>query len=80
MSYQDDTTVRSLRILARPRTLLQSTEYYAHSRKRTPQAMVSLDVQKPKPQASIENKIKKFHKQFDVYNTMHKNYGVGALR
>ena len=29
--------------------------------------------QKPKPQASVENWIMKFHKLSDVYNTIHKN-------
>ena len=35
-------------------------------------ARVCLHIQKPKPQASIKNKIDKFHKLFDVYNTIHK--------
>ena len=61
--------VRSLRFPARPRILL---EYSADSRYRTPRARVCLRIQKPKPQASIKNKIDKFHKLADVYNTIHK--------
>ena len=38
-------------------------------------ARVSLHIEKPKLQARIINKIKKFHKLFDVYNTIHKMMG-----
>ena len=38
----------------------------------TPRARVSLHIQKPKPQASIKNKIEKFRKLSDVYNIIHK--------
>ena len=33
---------------------------------------VCLHIQKPKPQATIKNEMKKIHNLFDVYNTMHK--------
>ena len=51
-----------------------TTEYSADSRKRTPLARVRLHIQKPKPPASIKNKIEKFHKLFDVYNTIHNRW------
>ena len=51
--------------------------YSADSRNRTPLARVSLQIQKPKPQASIKNKIEKIHKLFDAYNAIHKRWGWG---
>ena len=61
----------------RPRTLLQSTEYSADSGNRTLQASVSLRIHKPKPRATVENNIRKFHKRFDVYTTIQKNNDGG---
>ena len=52
--------VRSLRFPVRPGTLQQS------------RIQQDPDIQKSKPQASIKNKIEKFHKLFDVYNPIHK--------
>ena len=49
-----------------------TTKYSADSRYSTTRARVCLHIQKPKPQATIKNEIKKIHKLFDVYNTMHK--------
>ena len=49
--------------------------YSADIRNRTLLARVSLNIQKPKPQASIINKREKIHKLFDVYNTIHKRCG-----
>ena len=49
-----------------------TTEYSADIRYRTMRARVCLHIQKPKPQATIKYEIKKIHKLFDVYNTMHK--------
>ena len=46
-----------------------TTQYSADIRNRTPRASVSLRIQKPGLQSSIENKIKKIYKLFDVYNT-----------
>ena len=50
-------------------------EYSADSGNRTPFARVGLHIQKPKPQASIINKIEKIHKLLDVYNAIHKKWG-----
>ena len=44
-----------------------------------PWARVSLHIQKPKPKASIKNKIEKIHKLFDVHNTIHKRTGYMAV-
>ena len=78
ISYRDKATVRSPRLPARPQHV--TTEYSADSRNRTPRTRVSLHIQKPKPQASIENKIEKIHKLFGVYNNTQKMMGVGKLR
>ena len=51
-----------------------TTEYSADSRYRTPRAGVCLHIQKQKPQASLKNQIEKFHKLFDVYNTIHERW------
>ena len=67
-SYRDDVTVRSLRFPANPS---------ADNMNKTPLARVSHHVQKQKPQASVENKIKKLHKLSDVYNTIHKKNDWG---
>ena len=53
-----------------------TTKYSADSRNRTPGAMVHistsiLHIQKPRTQEGIKNKIEKFHKLFNVYNTIH---------
>ena len=53
-------------------------EYTAESRDRKPRARVSLHIEKPKPQASIKNKIEKILKLFDVYNAIHKRFGKGS--
>ena len=56
-----------------------TTEYSVNIRIRTPRARVSLHIQKPKPQASIQNKIEKFYILFDVYNTTNKRWcGQGS--
>ena len=49
-----------------------TTEYSADSRNRTPRARIRLHIQRPKPQASIKNKIGKLYKLFDIYNTIPK--------
>ena len=67
--YWDESTVRSLSFPARLRTVLQSILQTAGTR--TPRARVAFRIQKPKPQASIQNKTEKFHKLFDAYNTIH---------
>ena len=46
---------------------------------RTTRGRVCLHIQKPKPQASIKNKIDKFHKLFDVYNTILNDDGGRAV-
>ena len=43
-------------------------------RSRSPWKRVSLHIQKPKPHASIKNKLEKIHKLLDVYNTIHKKW------
>ena len=45
-----------------------------------PRARVSLHIKKPKPRASMKNKIEKIHDLFDVYNTIHKIWAVGQLQ
>ena len=57
MSYWDEDMVKSLRFLARPRTLLQSTLQTAGSGCR----WSGFCIQIPWPQASIKNKIEKIH-------------------
>ena len=49
-----------------------TTEHSSDTKEQTPRARVSLHIQKPKPQASIKNKKEKFHKLFDLHNTIHK--------
>ena len=49
-----------------------TTKYSADNRYRTTLARVCLHIQKPKPQATINNEIEKIHKLFDIYNTIHK--------
>ena len=56
-----------------------TTEYSVDSRKRTLLTRVCLHIQKPKPQASIKNKIDKVNKLFDVYNTIHKRWWGRAV-
>ena len=52
-----------------------TAEYSVDSRNRTLWAKVSLHIQKPKPQASIKNKVEKIHKLFDVTMQYTKNWG-----
>ena len=47
-----------------------TAEYSADSRNRTPRAKVGLHIQKPKPQASIKNKIKKIRYDKIRYDTL----------
>ena len=56
-----------------------TTEYSADINKWMPWARVSDQIQKLKPHTSMKNKLKKFHKLFDVYNTLHKNDGGSAV-
>ena len=79
MSFRDEATVRSLRFPC-SQAPHSTTEYSADSGNRTQRARVSLHVQKLKPQASLKNLIKKCHKLFNVYNTIHKIMGVRQLR
>ena len=58
MSHWDEATVRSQ---VSGQTQHLTTEYSEDGRNRTPRANVSLHIQKPKPHASVENKIKKSH-------------------
>ena len=52
-----------------------TAECSADIRNRSSLARVRLHIQKPKPQASIKNKIGKIHKLFDVYDAIHKRWG-----
>ena len=56
-----------------------TTEHSADSRFRKPRARVCLHIQKPKPQATVKNKIEKIHKLFHVYNTIHKQWWGRAV-
>ena len=78
ISYWDDATVRSLRFPARPRTWLQSSLQTEGTGRRG--SGFGFHIRKPKPQASIKNKIYEFHKLLNVYNTIHRMIGVGQLR
>ena len=49
-----------------------TTEYSSDSWTGAKRARVNLHIQKPKPQASLKNKLEKFQKLFVVYNTIHK--------
>ena len=67
--YHTDTKPQSGHWGSRP----GPTHYYrvsADSRYRLLRAGICLHIHKLKPQASIKNKIEKFHKLFDVYNTV----------
>ena len=69
ISYRDEATVRSLRF---PASLAHYYRVCCKQQDQDPGARINLHIQKRKPQASIENKIEKFDKLFDVYNTIHK--------
>ena len=66
ISYWDEATVMSLRLPAWHRILLQSILQTA--------VWVSLHIQKPKAKGILKNKIEKFPKLFDGYNTVHKKW------
>ena len=63
ISYWDKATVRSLKFLDRPRTLLQII--LKDKRNRPPRARISLHIQKPKTLATVEDSIN----QTQQYNT-----------
>ena len=58
-----------------------TTEYSADIRYRTTLARVCLHIQKPKPQATIKNEIKKIHINYLMFTIQcTNNDGVGQLR